>query len=71
MKKVLSFLEEKNLDYILITNLRNLYWLSVQDKPERELHTKLYASDQRIGIFGEHQERDVRYVLSRIRHYCI
>jgi hypothetical protein len=51
--------------------LGNFYWLSVQGKLGRELHTKLYASDQRIGIFGEHQERDVRHVLSRIRHYCI
>jgi hypothetical protein len=51
--------------------LGNFYWLPVEGKPGRELHTKLYASDQRIGIFGEQQERDVRYVLSRIRHYCI
>jgi len=50
--------------------LGNFYWLPVQGKLGRELHSKLYASDQRVGIFGEHQERDVRYVLSRIRYYC-
>ena len=50
--------------------LGNFYWLSVPGKLERELHSKLYALDQRIGIFGEQKERDVRYVLSRIRHYC-
>lgn len=28
IKKVLAFIEKNNLDYILITNLQNLYWLS-------------------------------------------
>lgn len=50
--------------------LGNFYWLSVPHKLRGELHTKFYASDQGIGIFGEHDERDVRYVLSRIRRYC-
>jgi hypothetical protein len=51
--------------------LGNFYWIPVEGKPGREVHSKLYASDQRVGIFGEHQERDVRYVLSRIRQHCI
>jgi hypothetical protein len=50
--------------------LGNFYWLPVQGKLGRELHGKLYASDQRVGIFGEHQEQDVRYVLFRIRYHC-
>lgn len=51
--------------------LGNFYWLAVPGRLGRELHSKLYSSDQRVGIFGEHVERDVRYVLFRIRHYCI
>jgi hypothetical protein len=51
--------------------LGNFYWLSQEGKLERDLHVQIYASDQRTGIFGEHKEQDVRYVLSRIRHYCI
>jgi hypothetical protein len=51
--------------------LGNFYWIPIEGKPEREFHAKLYASDQRIGIFGEQKEQDVRHVLSRIRHYCV
>jgi hypothetical protein len=51
--------------------LGNFYWIPVEGKPGCEVHSKLYASDQRVGIFGEHEERDVRYVLSRIRQHCI
>ena len=50
--------------------LGNFYWLPVRDQLEREIHVKLYSSDQRVGIFGEHREKDVRYVLSRINYYC-
>jgi len=50
--------------------LGNFYWLPVKDKLETEVHCKIYARDQRVGIFGEHREEDVRYVLSRIRYYC-
>jgi hypothetical protein len=50
--------------------LGNFYWLSQEGRLERDLHVQIYASDQRIGIFGEHKEQDARYVLSRIRHYC-
>lgn len=50
--------------------LGSFYWLPAAGKLSREVHCKLYADDQRVGIFGEHQEHEVRYVLSRIRHYC-
>ncbi len=49
--------------------LGNFYWHPVPGILEREFHSKLYASDQRVGIFGERREREVRYVISRIRHY--
>jgi hypothetical protein len=48
----------------------NFYWLPVAGKLGGEVHTKIYGSDERIGIFGEHREGDVRYVISRIRHHC-
>jgi hypothetical protein len=51
--------------------LGNFYWFPVEGGLGRELHCKIYASDQRVGIFGEHLEKDVRYVLFRIRHYCL
>jgi len=51
--------------------LGNFYWLPVKDRLRGELHAKLYARDHRVGIFGEHEELGVRYVLSRIRHYCV
>jgi hypothetical protein len=50
--------------------LGDFYWLPAQGGLKSELHSRLYAQDQRVGIFGEHQEKDVRHVISRIRHYC-
>ena len=50
--------------------LGNFYWLPARGGLARELHSKLYASDQRVGIFGEHLEKDVRHVLVRIRRHC-
>lgn len=50
--------------------LGNFYWLPAPGKLKREVHVKLYAQDQRAGLFGELDEDDVRYVLSRIRHHC-
>lgn len=50
--------------------LGNFYWIAAEGKLGAEIHAKIYASDQRIGLFGEHEERDVRHVVSRIRHYC-
>ena len=50
--------------------LGNFYWLPVDGLLSCELHSKLYGSDQRIGIFGEHKEEDVRYVISCVRRHC-
>jgi len=50
--------------------LGNFYWQPMGDKLKREVHLKLYAQDQRVGVFGELNEVEVRYVLSRIRHHC-
>lgn len=50
--------------------LGNFYWLAGSSPLQQELHVKLYGFDQRVGIFGERPESEVRYVLSRIRHYC-
>lgn len=49
--------------------LGNFYWHPVPGILKRELHSTLYAPDQRVGIFGERREREVRHVISRIRHY--
>jgi hypothetical protein len=46
------------------------FFLPVPNHREREIHIKLYAKDQRIGIFGECSEQEVRHVLSRVRHHC-
>lgn len=48
----------------------NFYWQTVPNHLERETRTKLYAIDNRIGIFGERTEKEVNYVLSRIRFHC-
>lgn len=48
----------------------NFYWLPVNDKLDRDLHCMVYAKDQRVGIFGERREPEVRYVLSRILYHC-
>jgi hypothetical protein len=37
---------------------------------ESEAHFKLYGKDQRVGIFGELTEGEVRDVLASIRKYC-
>jgi len=47
----------------------NFYWPS-NNGDDREIHVKLYAQDQRIGIFGECVEEEIRHVLSSIRGYC-
>jgi hypothetical protein len=47
----------------------DFYWLPIERELTRRLHCKLYTIDQRIGVFGEHTEGDVRYVISRIRQY--
>ena len=48
----------------------NFYWLKNDDQLKRDIRTKLYATDQRIGIFLQCSETEVQYVLSRIRHHC-
>jgi hypothetical protein len=48
----------------------NFYWLEAEPNLEREVRTKLYASDQRVGIFKQCTETEVRHVLSRIRHFA-
>jgi hypothetical protein len=48
----------------------SFYWTPVPGSLAREVYTKIYESDQRVAIFAEHSEQDVRYVLSRIQHYC-
>lgn len=53
-----------------IRTLGNFYWLPTSGNLQREIYTKIYGVDQRVGIFGECEEEEVRYVLSRIRHYC-
>jgi len=45
--------------------LGNYYW----PFPDRDVHVKLYAKDQRIGIFGECTEDEVKNVLSAVRKY--
>jgi hypothetical protein len=47
----------------------NYYWPMPGDE-KRELHVKLYAKDQRLGIFGECSEQEVRHVLRCVRGYC-
>lgn len=50
--------------------LGNFYWLEAAPHLERRLHVKLYATDQRVAIFGECSETEVKYVLSRVCHHC-
>ena len=49
--------------------LGNFYWQEKLPHLAREIHTKLYAIDHRVGIFGECTEEEVQYVLSRIRYF--
>jgi hypothetical protein len=50
--------------------LGNFYWLDAAPHLDRRLHVKVYATDQRVAIFGECTEGEVQYVLSRVRHHC-
>jgi hypothetical protein len=54
-----------------ISLLGNFYWKSATGRLDREIHMKLYPKDRRVGIFGACTEEEVRYLLSRIRHYCL
>jgi hypothetical protein len=52
----------------LIGRHANFTWPMPEDK-ERELHVKIYAPDQRLAIFRECTEEEVRHVLCRVRHH--
>lgn len=49
----------------------NFYWLPelADGNLETELHTILYTSDNRLGIYGERTEEEVRYIIERIREF--
>jgi len=47
----------------------NFYWMP-NDILRRDIHTHIYAKDDRVGIFKECDENEVNYVLSRIRHFA-
>jgi len=49
--------------------LGNFYWLP-NDVLKRKIHTHIYSSDNRVGIFGECTQQEVDYVLSRIRYFA-
>lgn len=54
-----------------VGDLGNFYWLPTNNGHiERRLHTTIHAKDQRIGLFGDRTEEEVRYVIGRIRSYC-
>ena len=73
-------------DTLPVSLARALDWLDARpDEPIRlealaavagvrprtlEAHFKLYGKDQRVGIFGELTEGEVRDVLASIRKYC-
>jgi len=56
----------KALGKTVAGRLGNFYWPILG----RDIHIKLYAKDQRIGIFGECTEAEVVSVLSEVRGYC-
>jgi hypothetical protein len=45
------------------------YWLASEEL-SREVHCRIYGDDQRVAIFGQQTEGDVRYVLSHIVRNC-
>jgi hypothetical protein len=49
----------------VVGRLGNFYWHI--DQTNREIHVKVYASDQRVGFFGECSESEVRHVLRIVR----
>ena len=48
----------------------NMYWLPAGDDLESELHTVIHRRDQRVAIFGQRLQKEVRYVIGRIRSHC-
>lgn len=74
----------RGADYISDPSLRNarnalggkvsgdlgiFYWLP-QGPLTRKIHTHIYGWDSRVGIFGECNESEVNYVLSRVRFFA-
>jgi hypothetical protein len=55
----------KALGATVAGRLGNFYWPILG----RDIHVKLYAKDQRVGIFGECTETEVANVLSEVRGY--
>ncbi|MBX9766357.1 MAG: SAP domain-containing protein [Bdellovibrionales bacterium] len=47
----------------------NFYWYPDGQNIFSEVHTVIYAKDQRIGIFGQHEESEIRHVIARIQHH--
>lgn len=47
----------------------DFYWPNTAGLPSTEVHFKIRGADQSIVFFGQYDEKDVRYVLSRIRRY--
>jgi hypothetical protein len=49
----------------------NFYWLPANtNQLDEEMHTTLHKKDQRVGVFGEKLETEVRYVVRRVRAHC-
>jgi hypothetical protein len=51
-------------------SMGNMYWLTKDGTLKQEFHTLLHRKDQRLGIMGEKIEKEVRYVIGRIRAHC-
>ena len=56
----------KALGKTVAGRLGNFYWPILG----RDIHIKLYAKDQHVGIFGECTEAEVENVLSEVRGFC-
>jgi len=50
-------------------SLGNFYW-KPNDILKRAIHTYVYSEDDRVGVLGQCVEREVNYVLSRIRYFA-
>jgi hypothetical protein len=50
-------------------SLGNFYW-KPNEVLARSIHTHIYPRDDRVAIFGQCVEREVNYVLSRIRYFA-
>lgn len=50
-------------------SLGNFYWRP-NEFLARSIHTHIYPRDDRVAIFGQCVEREVNYVLSRIRYFA-